>query len=182
MKFYNIQKNKGFTLVEMLVSVALFSIVVVIALGSIITIIDTNRKSQSLTLVMNNLNFALESMTRTIKTSTEVVESGGLYRFKKQKDDPDDPHEPDVWVTYKHDDANQTILRCKKGDSGTCSNFIPVISEDVKVEKFDFEVLGNIADEQWRVFMVIEGVAKMSPRVSSKFNVQTTVSPRNLNL
>ena len=67
----NTKKEKfttGFTLIEMMVAVSIFAIVVMISMTAILSIVDSNRKAQSLKSVMNNLNFALETMTRSIKT------------------------------------------------------------------------------------------------------------------
>ena len=46
----------GFTLVELMVSVSLFAIVMVISMGSVVSVFDANKKSQSLRTVMDNLN------------------------------------------------------------------------------------------------------------------------------
>ena len=61
----------GFTLIEMIVSVAIFSLVVVVSTGAVFTIIRTNQKVQTIKTVMENLNFALESMNRVIRFSTD---------------------------------------------------------------------------------------------------------------
>ena len=61
---------KGFTLIELLVSVAIFTIVMVIGLGALLSMSAADRKAQSLQSVINNLNFALDSMSRSIRTGT----------------------------------------------------------------------------------------------------------------
>lgn len=63
----NMQK-KGFTLIEALVSLALFSMVVVSASGVILSVISSNKKNQAVSSVVNNLNYSIESMVRDIKT------------------------------------------------------------------------------------------------------------------
>jgi prepilin-type N-terminal cleavage/methylation domain-containing protein len=60
--------NKGFTLVETLVSLALFSIVLVISGGVILSVINSNKKNQAIASVVSNLNYSLDSMIRDIKT------------------------------------------------------------------------------------------------------------------
>lgn len=60
--------NRGFTLVEMLVSVALFAVVMLVSTAVIFSIIGGNKKAQGINAVSNNLNFAIESMVRDIKT------------------------------------------------------------------------------------------------------------------
>jgi|SRR5579859_5441970 len=59
---------KGFTLIEMLVSVAIFTIVMVMALGALLVLSTADRKAESLKSAINNLNFALDSMSREIRT------------------------------------------------------------------------------------------------------------------
>lgn len=73
MKF-NIFKNKnilnnqkGFTLLEMIISLAIFTIVAVVAVGALLKILDANRKSLTLKTAINNINFALESMSREMR-------------------------------------------------------------------------------------------------------------------
>jgi prepilin-type N-terminal cleavage/methylation domain-containing protein len=63
-----IMKNRGFTLVEMIVSLAIFAVVAVIAIGALLKVIDANKKAQSITSSVTNLNFALESMSREFRT------------------------------------------------------------------------------------------------------------------
>lgn len=60
--------KKGFTLIEALVSLGLFSIVVVAASGVILSVISSNKKNQAISSVVNNLNYSIESMVRDIKT------------------------------------------------------------------------------------------------------------------
>src|SRR3989344_8697452 len=53
---------RGFTLVEMIVAIALFSIVMVVSVGALLALVTANRKAQALQSVMNNLNIALDGM------------------------------------------------------------------------------------------------------------------------
>ena len=62
------QHSLGFTLIEMLVSLALFAVVVTMSVGSLLILIDANGKAQSTQLVVTNLSFALDSMTREMRT------------------------------------------------------------------------------------------------------------------
>ncbi len=73
------QKNKGFTrtpknlvsgftLIEIMVAVSIFSIVMVIAVGAVLAIVSANRKAAALNSVITNLNFAIEGMVRDLRT------------------------------------------------------------------------------------------------------------------
>ncbi|MFT7507155.1 MAG: prepilin-type N-terminal cleavage/methylation domain-containing protein, partial [Acidimicrobiales bacterium] len=67
---YKGEKNwdTGFTLVEVMVSLALFSSVVTMAVGTLVVLIDANSKAQNAQLAVTNVSFALDSMTREIRT------------------------------------------------------------------------------------------------------------------
>tara|TARA_B100000508_G_scaffold138723_1_gene135357 strand:- start:2496 stop:3152 length:657 start_codon:yes stop_codon:yes gene_type:complete len=65
---YTHQKQFGFTLVEMVVSLGVFSIVVTIAVGALLVLIGSNDQLQKEQSVMTNLSFAVDSMTREIRT------------------------------------------------------------------------------------------------------------------
>lgn len=69
MKFFRTQQL-GFTLIEMIVSLAVFSIVITISVGALLVLISTNQQLQNEQSVMTNLSFALDSMAREIRTGT----------------------------------------------------------------------------------------------------------------
>ena len=62
--------KRGFTLVEMIVSLAIFSIVVTVSVGALLVLVGTNQQLQGEQSVMTNLSFALDSMTREIRTGS----------------------------------------------------------------------------------------------------------------
>ena len=66
-----IKKSSGFTLIEMMVAVALFAIVMTVSISSLLALIDANKKAQSLQSAMNNLNVALDGMVRQIRMGTQ---------------------------------------------------------------------------------------------------------------
>ncbi len=61
-------KEGGFSLIEMIVSLGIFSVIVTTAVGALLVLISTNQKLQGEQSVMTNLSFALDSMTREIRT------------------------------------------------------------------------------------------------------------------
>ena len=60
----------GFTLIEIIVSLGVFSVVITIAVGALLMLVAANEQLQSEQVVMTNLSFALDSMTREIRTGT----------------------------------------------------------------------------------------------------------------
>lgn len=62
------KNSKGFTLVEMIVSLGLFTIVLFIATSAFLSVVNADRKSRATRIATDNLNLALEDMMRKIKT------------------------------------------------------------------------------------------------------------------
>lgn len=68
-----LQKQKGFTLVELIVSITLFTSVMFIATGALLSIVNVNKKAQAQQSAINNVNFALENMARNIRTGSTYI-------------------------------------------------------------------------------------------------------------
>ena len=64
---FSLKNKHGFTLIEIMVSLGIFAIVALVAVGAFLKIIDANKQSQALQTAMNNTNFALESMVREMR-------------------------------------------------------------------------------------------------------------------
>jgi prepilin-type N-terminal cleavage/methylation domain-containing protein len=64
--------KRGFTLVEMMVSLAIFMVVAVVAVGSLVRIVGLNRQAQSLQSSVNNISFSLDSMSREIRQGSNI--------------------------------------------------------------------------------------------------------------
>ena len=75
-----IMKNnttRGYTLIELIVAVGLFAFVMTLVSGAYFLMIGLNRQAQGIATGINNLSFALETMSRTIRTGYDY-DCGGL--------------------------------------------------------------------------------------------------------
>lgn len=63
--------TRGFSLIEVLVSLSIFTIVITISVGSLMVLIDANERAQNTQSVMTNISYALDSMTREIRTGSD---------------------------------------------------------------------------------------------------------------
>lgn len=63
-------QQRGFTLIEMIVSLAIFSLVATVSVGALLVLVAGNQQLQQEQSVMTNLSFALDSMSREIRTGT----------------------------------------------------------------------------------------------------------------
>lgn len=63
------KEPRGFTLMEVMVSVTIFTIVVVVGIGALLTINGTYRKAQTDRKAVDSLTYMLESMSRQMRTA-----------------------------------------------------------------------------------------------------------------
>jgi len=82
-KKLKVKSRGGFTLVELLVSSAIFTVVSLVAVGAIITINDANRKTQAIRAIVDNLNYSLESMSRKLRTGSNYQCGDGGQSFSQ---------------------------------------------------------------------------------------------------
>lgn len=68
---------RGYTLIEMIVSVGIFSLVMLVVSGAYVSLIGLDRQSRATNELVTNLSFALESMSRSIRTGSNYVCSPG---------------------------------------------------------------------------------------------------------
>jgi type II secretory pathway pseudopilin PulG len=72
----------GFTLVEVLVSLALFMVVITISVGSMMVLIDANAKMRTIQSLMNSVSFTLDSMTREIRQGSAYTCANNLNQLE----------------------------------------------------------------------------------------------------
>lgn len=61
------QRNNGYSLIETIVAVSIFSIIVLIGLSSLINANSAGNKGKDLRNIIDNFNFAVEDMSRNIR-------------------------------------------------------------------------------------------------------------------
>lgn len=62
-----VPQNAGFTMVEMVVSIGLFTVLMLIIMGSFLSIMDAARKARSTRIALDNVSGALDYMAREIR-------------------------------------------------------------------------------------------------------------------
>lgn len=163
----------GFTLIELMVAMSIFSIVMVMSMTSVFTIISVNRKAQALSSVIDNLNFAVESMTRTIKTNKEYVI--GLDYVVVQNDDG-----VDLRYSRTVDSDGKGRIMLQRGSATA----IPITAPEVDIDTFRTIQLyedGAADCEQPMLSIVIRGTATVGSE-ETDFSLQTVISQRDLRI
>ena len=70
-KIISANVSSGFTLVELMVAVAIFTIVATTAGSALMGIISANKKARSIQSAMNDVNLALESVSKDMRMGTD---------------------------------------------------------------------------------------------------------------
>lgn len=180
----------GFTLLEMLVAVGLFAIVMLVAVGSLVSIIGANRRAQAQQDVVNNLAFALENMTRNIRTGTTYHCGEGGVPIDVARACPN-PEEGDTYLAFEgqngneNNDEDQIVFRFNDQDGvierslDSGDEYAPLTSPAVTVERLRFYVDG-IPDGQPQVRIITGGFITDERGNQSRFDIDTLVSQRAL--
>jgi type II secretory pathway pseudopilin PulG len=182
----------------MIVSLGIFSIVVTTAVGAMLILISTNQQLQSEQNVMTNLSFALDTMTREIRTgynyycsNLESVISGdqvlncpagrglstkqGISFYEGGESLTGASVSPRI--LYYYDSIQQSIYRRIGGDPAQA-----IISSGLSITDAQFYVTGTTVgdDEQPTVTIYLEAEDKTEP--GKKYYLQTTVTQRILDI
>lgn len=168
--------QRGFTLVELMVAVTIFAIVMVVSMGAVFTIIAANRKAIAVSSVIDNLNLAVESMTRTIKTNTNYQ----VYGSSITVTDDDSTENPKPTMTYAYDSTNKRIMFRDGNDDQ-----VAITAPEVEVDSFEvFKLFSDDSGscDQPRVAIVIRGTAGVDEKSRTEFKLQSVVSQRDLQI
>lgn len=198
--------QKGFTLIEMIVSLALFSIVVTTAVGALLALINANQQLQNQQGVMTNLSLALDSMTRELRTGFNYycfdtnTDPGGVgfdhAGLGAHTDDCSGARgaalyrgvsfyeggsvRPDARIMYYYDSDNDVVMRRFMNDPPQA-----VISSALRIVDFDFRVTGSTklaGGDLVQPTVTISLVAQEVADPSREYRLQTTVTQRILDL
>ena len=171
----------GFTLLEMIVSLGVFSAAILIILGAILSISDAQKKTINLQIVEDNLRFAVDTMSREIRIGSVYNCEGGDLASNCPTGSPIFAFDSvgGGRIIYRWNDFEESIE--KSEDNGLI--YYPITGSDLKIEKLTFYVFGTetLDYEQPRVMIAIKAsTGEERIKTRSEFNIQTTVAQREL--
>jgi type II secretory pathway pseudopilin PulG len=201
MKQHTSHNQKGFTLIELLVSLSLFIIIVLALVGALYTVNDASRKVQAMRTVMDNLSFAMESMSRTIRTSEAIevtcnggvpncsIDSGiqgylitmnstlGAPEFVEYKWERNPGQKGGIYKRTAPLDTSTTPYQPILAQQSTWQS---ITSPEIDIENAAFYITGaSPADGlQPAVIVQMEGVATVKGATTIPFAIQTYLSQR----
>lgn len=195
--------ERGFTLIETLVAVGLFTIVTTIASSAFLAMINADRTSRQLRIATDNLNLTIEDMSRRIKTGTrygcDPVSNPGSVNGTN------DCVNGRESIAFTDQNGVRTMYKLGLGTSdsntGGCGDplyeltrrcilrfsdgaWTPVTSYEINITKLRFFVRGSSSADvvQPYVIILVDGELGVPPKPVTKFKVQTMVTQRQLDI
>jgi len=188
---YNKHNQKGFTLIEMIVSISILLLVSGVAVSLFLSSVIEQRRIIAKDDLTASLGFALEYMSKGLRMATKDVtgncledcldcnyaltrldQNTGNYLGIKFINSSDNNSCQEFFLDNESDPQNIVIKEIKDN-----SNPVALTSDKIKINSFYF-ILNEIT--QPRVTLFLD--AELKNNSNSKAKIQTTVSQRNLNL
>jgi prepilin-type N-terminal cleavage/methylation domain-containing protein len=181
--------QQGFTLIEMLVSTAIFTVVMIIALGALLAMSESDRRAQTIKAVVNNLNFALDSMSRSIRTGTgyhcgslaggdcaNIPGSSFYYTDSNGRS-----------TAYRFDNTAGSLICAQTGATGCIERSIDggntwaaVTAPEVVITTMSFYLIGSASGDAYQPKLTMEmyGYVQGSAGKKVPFDLQASVTQR----
>lgn len=187
-----IRSQGGFTLVELMVSLTIFSIVMTVSAGTLLIMIDINAKAQAVYSSTTNLTFALDNMTREIRTGYHYY-CETTIRSDLQTGTNDCSGGGGQYITFtkeKNGDRVGYRLNGSAIEQRVGGDWVPLTSDDVEVTNFDLVVngtnpaigSGSTDNIQPTVDFTISGFVSNGLDTKTEFSIQSHVVQRRLDL
>ncbi|MEK7583464.1 MAG: type II secretion system protein [Patescibacteria group bacterium] len=162
-------KQYGFTLVEVLVSMMIFSVIMLVSVSSFVYALDLQRRAFNLQQAEENANFILESITKELRVSAITSPLADSC--------------PVATLVIQHPDHGEveyslvgTDIHRKVGETDTIMN-----SNTVKFSRFDFCVAGaTTKDSRQPRVMIRLSLTTTNTNRQASVDLQTTLSLREL--
>lgn len=188
-EFISAKKQAGFTLVEVLVALTLFVFVVLAAVSSLYSVNDAYRKVSAMRSVLDNLSFAMESMSRTIRTSRHIICNGTLNTSGTRNClFPNSPASRISMYSLVHNyeieyrfNATTQQLEKRTKEGGTWSGWISITAPEITIHSFSVFVRGSDPNENLQpgVILMVRGIATAYTGETTPFALHTFISQRS---
>ncbi len=197
--------QRGFTLVEVMISMTIFTVLVTIGIGAILDAIQQHHVTENTRVVMDNLNFVMEDMARNIRLGENIHCAASTGETMPAFVTPTDPVVPEscplptnahnlVWFNDQNGDhvayyispgnpptdPNSHIYKVK-GDSFSDMQLVSPPEIAINYAESGFTVRGAEPGDGTQPTVLIRLVGTATYKgINSNFSIETTVTLRGL--
>jgi prepilin-type N-terminal cleavage/methylation domain-containing protein len=182
MKYHKSSKNKGFTLVELVVSMGIFATIVTLAMAAFLNIVQTKSATSRLKNTQYKARIMTEIVNRMARDADRVTTSRIGGNFVEFHYGGGEPYAYRIDLTY---DQNLLIRQCqtvvKLGECSNWINHISLIGDNYKVENVSFTKIGaldSILEFKFSIATKTGGV--LSDFFSDEITVETSSVLENI--
>lgn len=173
--------SHGFTLIELIVSVAIFSLIMLFVTGAYLSLIAATHRASATSSVMTNVSTAVDSMARAIRTGTNYS-CGGAGDCAPPSGGSQFSFIDDQGRTVTYLLANGSLARCVN-IACTPSSATPITDPAVSISTLAFYVRGTATyasgdTTQPNVIMVVKGSAVVQKSAPVTFSIETSATQR----
>ena len=167
--------NKGFTILEMLIAVTIFTLVVASASGLFVSSLKAQRSTLAYQQLLDQTSYLMEYMSRAVRMAKKditgactgtaklnYVFSGQCLKF----------------MNYKNPSQCQQF--CLVGSRIVDENGNYLTASDLKVTSFNVSLSGQTQSDDLQPKVTV--LLNIQGRENSKIKIQTTISQRNLDI
>lgn len=175
----NTMNHRGYSLLEMIVSVGVFSVIMLAATGAYLTLINLDRQARATTDVVTNLSFAVDSMSRQIRTGTN-------YKCNNNSSVPNCTLSPADLFGFIDSNARTVTYSIDEGQLIVTTGGVSAALTDPRVEilalNFYVRGVGDGDGIQPQVTMTIKGKIPTKTGQDAEFTVQGAATQRLIEL
>jgi len=179
--------KKGFTLVEMLVVVLIFSIVIGATIGVFVSVVRVQRYTLVAQQLLDQTSYVMEYMGRTIRMAKKDL-AGDCISLKtnyEKQDIPETAIEGLMFKDYQKRCKGFFLQdnKLKEYEAERIPEVLSLTSSKLKASFFNKNLSGQTQgdDIQPRVTFLLE-IKGMDPSFAPKIRIQTTISQRDLDI
>lgn len=171
-----IKRQKGFTIIEIIVAVGILGIIAALGTNMFLTIMRGSTKSKNLTTVKQNGEYALSVMERMIRNSSDVITNsdGDICESGMTK----------IKIINSNKEETEFSFMDLGGSSYIASNSSRITSDQVLVTNGVFDCDDSVGDFNPKTVVIdftLDQNTSPAPRVEEEVNInfKTTVTTRN---
>lgn len=186
-------KHKGFTLIEVIISISIFIVVMVVSATAMLAVVSANRKAHAQKSIMDNISFALETISRSARFGSEyscaanpanttncVTTPGSMFRFKDQYG---------TYQLYTLTNGRVTVRKHTVLASLAAAPIQYITAPEAVITSLAFRVDGALAgrdslvpDYQPWAIILLTGYSGTTPKTRTDFYLETAISQRKYDI
>ncbi len=181
--------KRGFTLLEMVISIGIFSVLVTAAIGITIGVSNAYLKSANVQATQDNIRFSVELMTKELRTGYAYdvsgrcgAEAAEAVSFIGSDDRRRVYYRDGAGIRRIAFDASDTGDLRRQPNAEDCRSARPLLADEVAVERLRFTAGGEAAGPSDGQPWVMVGLSVRSrsgkQSLESRMDLQTTVVQR----